>query len=90
MLAVVSVLGIVLTIATNRQAEATEDLTVIVERVENSLEYGRYERMVFQADQRKLVCLDLQDGDTGATSEQIAECAKEYTEPPPKPEGYDQ
>jgi hypothetical protein len=75
--------------ATQDLVTATEDLEDIVEGVHESLAIGRYERILFQIDQRKLVCLDLQDGDSGATDEQVEECDEDYIELPPRPEGYD-
>lgn len=76
--------------ATRDLVAATADLNALVVDSNQALEVGRYERIVFQIDQRELVCLDLQDGDAGATPDQIAECAEDYITLPPKPEGYDQ
>jgi type II secretory pathway pseudopilin PulG len=99
---VVVVVGIALTIAVGNFSEAVDNQTEAIDRLTDAtdrvnqnvddankaLALGRYERQKFQSDQRRLVCIDLQDGDTGATDEQYAECAEDYIKVPPKPEGY--
>ena len=79
-----------------RQAVATENLVTATNRLQTGLDEsnkalaaGRYERQKFQAEERALTCLDLQDGDVTATTEQIAQCAKGYIKVPPPPEGYE-
>lgn len=74
--------------ATQDLVAATVELQAGIDRSNQALEFGRYERLKFQAEERRLTCIDLQDGDTGATDEQYAECSKENITVPPEPEGY--
>lgn len=90
--AVLVIIGIALTIAlvsfnrtANRLDNKVDKLGPGVEMNDYNLRLGRYERLVFQRDERLLTCIDLQDGDTGATDVQYKECAKDYIKVPPKP-----
>lgn len=82
---VLAVIGAVLIVVLLR-------LSAAVDRTDRSVERGRFERLTFQRemviiqrDHRRLVCIDLADGDTGATDEQYDECAADAIPLPPEP-----